>query len=340
MIGYYVHHHGFGHLARAMSICAQMRRPVTVMTSMNVPEPHPFSRVLQLPRDDEDPRPREVTAHGALHWAPHHDAGFSSRMTEIAGWVSETQPEAVVVDVSVEVAVFVRLLGVPVIVMALPGNRMDAPHLLVHRIADHIVAGWPRALCVPTWLRQWERKTSYVGGISRFEGRDRPLYESESSARATPLDRTHVVVLSGADDTFDASLQDCAAAHSAFSWTALGGKDAAWEHDPWPEIRAADVVVTHAGQGCIADVAAARRPAVVIPRARPFDEQHATARALQRHRLAVVAQRWPDPRAWPALLAKATATDPDRWRQWEVDGAARRAAEAIEATARGCRQGT
>ena len=27
MIGYYVHHHGSGHLIRALSICAQLRHP-------------------------------------------------------------------------------------------------------------------------------------------------------------------------------------------------------------------------------------------------------------------------------------------------------------------------
>ncbi|OBK68382.1 hypothetical protein A5653_01990 [Mycobacterium colombiense] len=293
---------------------------------------------MRLPRDDEGQQPRESTAHGALHWAPHHDAGFSVRMHEIARWVSDARPEAVVVDVSVEVAVFIRLLGVPVIVMALPGNRVDAPHVLVHRLADHIVAAWPRALCVPSWLRQWDEKTSYVGGISRFEGRDGG--DSGSLIPAKPLSETRVLVLSGADDAFGASLQDCAAAHSVQSWTTLGGTGGSWKPDPWRDIREADVVVTHAGQSCIADVAAARRPATVVPQSRPFDEQRATARVLKRHRLAVVAQRVPDPRAWPALLTAATETDPQRWRRWEVAGAANRAAEAIESTARRCRQGT
>lgn len=294
--------------------------------------------VMRLPRDDEGQQPRESTAHGALHWAPHHDAGFSVRMHEIARWVSDARPEAVVVDVSVEVAVFIRLLGVPVIVMALPGNRVDAPHVLVHRLADHIVAAWPRALCVPSWLRQWDEKTSYVGGISRFEGRDGG--DSGSLIPAKPLSETRVLVLSGAGDAFGASLQDCAAAHSVQSWTTLGGTGGSWKPDPWRDIREADVVVTHAGQSCIADVAAARRPATVVPQSRPFDEQRATARVLKRHRLAVVAQRVPDPRAWPALLTAATETDPQRWRRWEVAGAANRAAEAIESTARRCRQGT
>jgi Glycosyltransferase family 28 C-terminal domain len=292
---------------------------------------------VKLPRDDQDMQAREVTAHGALHWAPHHDAGFSARMSEIARWVSAARPEAVVVDVSVEVAIFVRLLGTPVIVVALPGKRTDAPHLLVHRLADHIVAAWPRALCVPSWLRQYDDKTTYVGGISRFDGRACSDTKSGSPARAGGM---RVLALSGAGDAFGAKLQDCAAMRSDLTWTMLGGKSGLWNADPWPDICMADVVVTHAGQSCIADVAAARRPAVVIAQSRPFDEQGATARVLKRHRLAVVARDLPDRRAWPALLTHASASDPQRWLRWEVDGAANRAADAIEAAARRCRQGT
>lgn len=96
----------------------------------------------------------------------------------------------------------------------------------------------------------------------------------------------------------------------------------------------ADVVVTHAGQSCIADVAAAQRPAVIIPQPRPYDEQLATARVLRQYRLAVVVRRWPDQRAWPALVTQARASRPDRWRRWNIRGAAARAADAIEATAR------
>lgn len=291
---------------------------------------------MKLSRDDAALEVREPTAHGALHWAPHHDPGFSARMNEIAHWVAQAQPVAVVVDVSVEVATFVRLLGVPVIVMALPGKRVDAPHLLVHRIADHIVAAWPQELCVPSWLRPYEDKTSYVGGVSRFEERSGADTDGQARAGAS-LDDMRVLVLGGADDNFGAALEDCAATYPGFTWTALGGSSGTWTEDPWPEICAADVVVTHAGQGSVADVAAARRPAVVVPEPRPFDEQKATANVLRRHRLAVVAKESPSARAWPALLAHAASSDPGRWSRWQVDGAAARAAAAIESTARRCR---
>ena len=92
-------------------------------------------------------------------------------------------------------------------------------------------------------------------------------------------------------------------------------------------------MITHAGQNCVADVAAARRPAIVLPQPRPFDEQYATAETLRRHCLAVATRGWPDARAWRCLIGQARASDPSRWQRWQTTGAAARAAEAIETTA-------
>ena len=337
MIGYYIHHQGFGHLARAMTICARLTHPITALTSLDIPTPHPFAAVVKLPRDDEAEQAREPTANGALHWAPQHDNGFRARMQAVARWVAAASPHAVVTDVSVEIAAFVRLLGVPVIVMALPGDRVDAPHQLAHRLADHIVAAWPQELYEPAWLRPFAEKTSYVGGISRFDGRVCNRSDGIASTGETSvIADARVLVLGGAGQGFDAEIGDCAQACPGTTWTALGGTDGPWADDPWPQICGADVIVTHAGQGCVADVAAANRRAVVIPLARPFDEQRATAQVLRRYRLATVAQGWPDLRAWPGLLAHALAGGPRRWDRWQVRGAAARAAEAIESTAQRC----
>ncbi|MDT5005021.1 MAG: UDP-N-acetylglucosamine--N-acetylmuramyl-(pentapeptide) pyrophosphoryl-undecaprenol [Mycobacterium sp.] len=247
-------------------------------------------------------------------------------MSLIARWVEEMRPCAMVVDVSVEVALFVRLLGVPVIVMTMPGERTDGPHMLVHQLADHIVAAWPKELYEPAWLRIHAGKTSYVGGISRFGDR---------GALSPTKDRIEVLVLGGMGGCeFDQATVDATAARlPEINWRTLGLRGGPMAVDPWPDICAADIVVTHGGQNCIADVAAARRPAVVLPQPRPFDEQHATAEALGRHGLAVAATGWPDASAWRCLLGRARASDPRKWEQWQTAGAAARAAEAIETVA-------
>ncbi|WP_293339474.1 glycosyltransferase [Mycobacterium sp.] len=286
---------------------------------------------MKLPRDDQAGQVSEPTAHGALHWAPHHDAGLTARMNEVARWVADARPEAFVTDVSVEIAAFVRLLGVPVIVMALPGQRIDAPHRLAHHLADHIIASWPQDVYAPPWLRAHAAKTSYVGGISRFDGR---ADNAAHYARKRLSDgETRVLVLGGAGNSFGSELDNCAQACPGTTWTTLGGADGRWTADPWPQICGADVIVTHAGQSSVADVAMARRPAVVIPSPRPFHEQRATAAMLRRGKLATVAIQWPDAQRWPRLLARALASDPQRWRRWQVEGAAARAAKTIESTA-------
>jgi UDP-N-acetylglucosamine--N-acetylmuramyl-(pentapeptide) pyrophosphoryl-undecaprenol N-acetylglucosamine transferase len=248
-------------------------------------------------------------------------------MALIAAWVEKTRPAAVVVDVSVEVALFVRLLGVPVIVMTMPGERIDGPHMLVHQLADHIVAAWPQELHEPDWLRPHRARTSYVGGISRF---------GQRAVASSTADRSSVLVLGGKGgcDFDQATVDATAALIPEIAWRTLGLAGGPHTVDPWPDICAADVVVTHAGQSCVADVAAARRPAIVIPQSRPFDEQQATADTLHRHGLAAAAGGWPRADVFRSLIGQARTSDPSRWELWRTAGAAARAAEAIEATAR------
>ena len=99
--------------------------------------------------------------------------------------------------------------------------------------------------------------------------------------------------------------------------------------DPWPLLCDADVVVTHAGQNAVADVAAARRPAVVIAQPRPHDEQLATARALHQAQLAVVCSSWPAPEDWNAVLDAAVRLGGSGWERWSTGTGAERAAAVL-----------
>jgi hypothetical protein len=134
----------------------------------------------------------------------------------------------------------------------------------------------------------------------------------------------------GTDDTVD--LDAAMAATSGWTWDVLGAHGR-WAEDPWPALSAAEVVVTHAGQNAVAEVAAARRPAVVVPQDRPFGEQAATAAALDRGGLAEVRPTWPPPDEWRHCLAAASGRDGTKWATWAPGDGARRAAAAIEEVA-------
>lgn len=324
MIGYYIHHHGSGHRTRAQAIIRQLDVSVVALSSGPCDD-NGFAGVVRLDRDDAAAWPEAVTAGGALHWVPRHDDGLRRRMARIAEFVANRAPDAVVVDVSVEVAVFVRLMGVPVIVMAMPGDRSDAAHRLAYSMADAIIAPWPEDLYQPRWLDEHRDKTTFTGGISRYDGRDR---EDSGSSAADVL----VMTGTGGTRTAQAEVLRLAAEYPDLAVRGLGADFGTWVDDPWPDLCSAGLVVVNAGQGSVADVAAAGRPALVLPQDRPFGEQRTTARTLARAGLARVSDTWPNPDEWHDLLVRTECAEP-QWDQWQTRGAARRAARTIQSVA-------
>ena len=142
MIGYYVHHVGHGHLHRASAVAHALGEPVTGFSSLPAPSgwPGPW---IELDRDDGNGEDVERTARDRLHWVPVGHHGLRSRMAEIASWLRHVAPSVFIVDVSVEVAVLVRLHGIPVVTVAGPGERGDAAHRLGFDVADAIIGCWP-----------------------------------------------------------------------------------------------------------------------------------------------------------------------------------------------------
>ncbi len=322
MIGYYVHHQGAGHLARARALAdalAERGGPgLTVLSSL--PRPCDWGAGwVSLARDDGGPAdgpPRHPTAGGRLHWAPLAHPGLRERMSAISCWLAEAAPAAVVVDVSVEVLALVRLHGVATVGVVLPGERGDAAHLLGLDLADELVGFWPAAAqCVlggpPDATR---RRVRALGALS-----SRPPAPVVDRAPGGAAGRSpgggRVVLLGGAGGTTvgEAEVAAAVAQTPDWSWTVLGAAGASWVDDPGPAVRSADVVVTHAGQNAVAEVAQARRPAVVLPQPRPHDEQVATGRVLERLGMPVaVLPRWPG-QGWASLLARTAALDGRRW---------------------------
>ncbi len=329
MIGYYVHHHGRGHQHRAVTLCASLTEPVTGLSSLPRPASWPGPWV-QLPADDDGPDPHDVTAGGALHWAPLHDEGARSRAHVLSSWIAEARPRLLVVDVSVEATVLARLHGVPVVSMVLPGRRGDAAHELGFRLSTELVAAWPPGACgmTPGLAPHQLARIHHLGGVSRL----RPADSRAPRRRGT----RRVVLLQGKGDpgTPPPAQRRLAEQTPQWHWTFLGGDHGTWVDDPAALLADADVVVTHAGQGAVADVAASRVPAVVVPAARPFEEQTSTAAALARGGWPVVVREELPQEGWPELLEGVAALDGDHWAAWCDGAAARRFARVVEAVAR------
>lgn len=328
MIGYYVHHHGAGHLTRARVISSQLR--LTGNQVVLLGSDLGSSAGVVLPRDNDGDLPFvDPDAAGAMHWAPLRHPGYTERMQALAAWVIAHRPRVVVVDVSVEVVALLRLLGVPTVVLAQPGVRTDQAHTLAYRCATAILAPWPAEARPCPAIQAFADKVTYTGGISRVAYRREP--------------RTLGVVLGGQGGSGTRGL----AMHlrdqvPGVQWFQAGASQ--WVDDIAALLARTQIVVTHCGQNAIADIAASNVPAVVQPQPRPHDEQVHLGDELTRLGLAVASpesnanRRRPatgdSPKDWAQAVEAAMAM-PGQWHRWGTDAAARRAAELIEQVADG-----
>lgn len=322
MIGYYVHDHGSGHLHRAQAVASVWGQAITGLSALPRPAGWPGGW-LQLDHDTpvQDPVASDVTAKQHLHWTPLKHPGLCSRMGAISAWITEARPSLFVCDVSVEVALLARLHGIKVVSVVLPGNRGDAAHLLGYGVSDTLVALWPASARVGTGLpTDLTRRIRHLGGLSRFTSTGEVLGSSRGR-------RVAVLCGSGGVGLTQDDLQAAQAQSPDWVWTVLGGTS--WIADPFPAVCSADVVLTHAGQNAIAEVAAARRPAIVLPEMRPFHEQHMTAEALREQQWpAVILDEFPQ-RGWDQLLERADRLDGQRWSAWCDGQAAERFAQVL-----------
>jgi hypothetical protein len=333
VIGYYIHHQGVGHLHRAQAIAAALSTEVTGLSSFERPAEW-TGPWLRLPRDDEGIDPIDPTADGRLHWVPLHDSGLRERMSQLSDWIRREAPRLIVTDVSVEVSLLARLHGVPVVSFVLPGDRGDAAHSLAHDVSSMILAAWPEGMdgLARGLSAEVAAKVRAVGAISRLPvaGAGSGFPPADAAEHSGAPSRVVVLAGRGGSSVTARMLESAALQTPGWEWIGLGTPGGRWVDDPWPVISSADVVVTHAGQGAIADVAAARRPAIVIPETRPHAEQAATAEAIRRSERwpAIVVDRFPS-EGWAELLAAAARLDGDGWRDWNDGAGAERAAAHI-----------
>jgi hypothetical protein len=305
-IGYYVHHHGAGHHARARAIAEAIDWPVVMIgtgigdAGIDLPDDRPRSGHFNG-RDGTPGRP------DALHYAPLDHEGVRSRVARLTQWFANARPALMVVDVSVEVAMLARLASVPSIYVRLNGDRSDLPHLDAFRGASALLAPFHEDMEMPStpdWVRS---KTRYLPGIT-----------VAATSGAPDPHRILVVAGRGGPPVDGIQIARAARACPQMQWRVIGPATppedrpsnlamAGWVDDAALEIAQAGVVIGGAGDGLVNAVIAADRPFVCLPETRPFGEQFATSQALERMGAAIVLQEWPSPTRWLALIEAARA---------------------------------
>jgi UDP-N-acetylglucosamine--N-acetylmuramyl-(pentapeptide) pyrophosphoryl-undecaprenol N-acetylglucosamine transferase len=303
--GYYVHHQGAGHLHRARIMASELLRPCRIMGSFEAGD----EDVLSLPSDQIDPSfaglDKTPDRPEAFHYAPIGVAGVRDRMAVIASWIASADPALFIVDVSVEIALFVRLMSIPLVVVRLSGNRTDRPHLEAFRAAEALLCPYPEILEIES-TPKWVRAKSIYGGF---------LAKPSSPFTRTRVEEGRISVVFGRGGVAPdiQTLIEAAAAVPKCEWHIYGPIKPlgevlpnlnihGWISDIGAAIDQADIVVGSAGDDLIANVAARNKPFVCIPEDRPFDEQRVKAQKLASLGVTLTLDRWPESPNWRNIL--------------------------------------
>jgi hypothetical protein len=332
-IGYYVHHHGDGHRQRAIAIAEAAQGGYTLMgtglagrTGRLPAIDLPDDRMVDAGFDGRDHGERPLS----LHYAPVDHEGVRRRVAMVTDWIAAERPSLMVCDVSVEIAMLARLASVPTVYVRLSGRRLDRPHLDAFRGATALLAPFHADLEAERTPQAIRRRTFYaplIGGI----------------AKPAPMEDDVVlgVVGRGGGSSSGKWWAEAARAMPDRRWRVIGPTTVpaempynlelrGWVDDAEDAIARAGVVVGAAGDGLVSAVLAHRRPFVCIPEPRPFDEQSDKADRLAALGAAVVTRRWPEPRQWAGVLARAQRLDPAVMERLTQGGGAARVARWLE----------
>ena len=287
----------------------------------------------------DNPFLQQQTLHDYHGLAVNHggNAAFTQAMVS---FLSDWQPDLLVVDVGLEASILARMCGISTVYSRQHGRRWDKGHVLAYEWACGLLAPFSarmeQADC-PQWVRE---KTFYSGGFCRFSGRERSLVPPPNYA----TDRPNVLVMTGFGGTeiAAAAISRSAQANLQWCWHLLGDYpdiEGVVSHgvveDVWPYLCQADLAIANVGHNSTMEIAAAGVPSVCIPAWRHFDEQVCKAEVLARLDLSVVIGAWPEPADWPQLYEKSRQLSSD-WSGLQDVAAPQKMAEYLVEIASKC----
>lgn len=340
MIGYYVHHHGAGHLFRARAIAAAMQCPVTLigtgLANMGLPDAIDLSDDRLSDGAAFDGRDAAITRPDALHYAPVNHPAIRARVAAIAEWIRDARPSLMVVDVSVEVAMLARLSSVPTIYVRLNGDRSDPAHLDAFRGAVALLAPFDCRLDhpnVPDWVAAKTHYCSGLGPESAVTSSDRKGLLFVLGRGGEPVDGSRFVAIARANPDLE-----IAVAGALTDWPVCPPnlRLLGWTDHVASAIAQSACVAGAAGDGLVGQILATSSPFICIPEPRPFGEQHGKAAALGALDAAVVLNAWPPPQRWTALVEEAVRQIARRPADLHDPTGAAKAAAWIESLAGRC----
>ena len=314
-IFYFVHAHGSGHRATFNMLYPALAiffKVIAITTNNEISgylQKKHNVQVLELP--PKYPPGYEIPEHTfskAFEVTPYavEPAGRAKALAEA---IEHYKPKALYCDGVPELAIMVRGMGVPVILVHLPGKVTNDPtQVFAHELADHIVAHFPSSLEQEYY--PFASKTYYSGYISQYAGCE--LKRSDLS------DINNITILLGYDN-YDESVLKNITKDQKTKFTIVGNKR---DYDldknclllglvkNIREAIAGEVVISAAGQNTVGELLSLGKRLILLPEPRPYDEQVVHAEVLANQNVALLAQETFSAEQWQEVLHRAKIFTP------------------------------
>ena len=327
-IGYYAHHHGSGHCRQADKLAALLPsawlQSLTVFTSLDT-DAYTFktiteAQIVRLSPEDErldDVLPGRAGQYWqpeCLHYSPVGNPDIQTRSWQLLDGMRQRNIDLMIIDVSVEVAMFCRAVSMPYLYVRLAGNRDDAPHLNAFAGALGLLVPYPQVLesaMTPNWIRQKSLYLDFLTSANApnvtYDGFIDILTELPSHTNACKSIKTlaqhsddikkdkcrplivTVIKGYGGHEAIDAKLSELRSVMPNAFIISLGPIDddkrnyvdiATHVSDVTPFIAHSDLLLMACGLNSIAQVYPYATPLIVLPDDRPHQEQELMADAL------------------------------------------------------------
>ncbi|KQS36276.1 glycosyltransferase [Pedobacter sp. Leaf194] len=313
---YYVHAHGKGHRATFSILYAELSaffEVVAVTTNSEITKyiQHHFgAKVVELPKkypadftipEHTFSKPFEVTPY-ALEPA--------LRAKSLAEALARYQPKAFYCDGSPELAIMVRGMGVPVVLVHLHGNCMSDPtQVFAHQLSDRIIAHFPVGMEQSDY--RFGAKTFYSGYISK--------YAVSHAEHSTLTDNNNVTIVLGYEN-YDESVLQNITRDKNLTYTIIGDKRAynlgknCRLYGQVKDIAGfvhGKIVICAAGQNTIAELLSLGKRLILLPEPRPYDEQAIHAAVLARNNVVLLANEAFSSDQWRNIIERAKTFTPE-----------------------------
>lgn len=312
-IFYFVHAHGNGHKATFNLLYPEFSdcfKVIAVATNQEVADyiklRHSAEVILLPPKYPEGYDIPEHTFSQAFEATPYavEPAIRAQAFAEAILW---HRPRALYCDGVPELSILARSMGLPVVLVHLPGNiSQDPTQVFAHELAHHIVAHFPANMEQEDY--KLHSKTYYSGYLSRF---------SEVDVKQN-TDENNVTILLGHDNYEESVLQNITQ-NLGTNFTIIGNKrefglgkncQQLGFVNNFAESVVGRRVVTAAGQNTIAELLSLGKALILLPEPRPYSEQQVHAQILAKKSVALLAREDFTPAEWKYILNEAKSFVP------------------------------